>query len=261
MKIHPSFFLVTLGMANIFLTTGLFLGATESDDRITAAAQSSHVFKIYLKDDAVKIQSREGAVTLSGTVAEAFHKSMAQDVVECLPGVKRVDNQIKITGEKPPENSDKRLVVKVRTALIFNPKIDGMGTEVTAENGVVRLGGGASSAEQKELVGEYVRDVEGVRSVKNEMTVAPARLQPAPAMTGKIDDASITAQIKASLLVHRSSSAGKTRVQTQDGLVTLSGAAANATEKYLITKLVNEVQGVSIVINTMTIGVTSASAN
>jgi len=261
MKISYCSFLAVLGVANVMLAAGPWASATEADDRIVASAKNSHIFKTYLKDDKVEIGSRNGVVTLSGTVSDAFHKSMAGDMVECLAGVRSVDNRIRVNAESPAENSDNSLALKVKTALLFNPKVEGMATEVTAENGTVRLRGVAADAGLKELAGEYARDVDGVKVVKNEITVAPDPSPMPGSVPVKIDDASITAQIKASLSVHRSSQAGKTRVQTRDGLVTLSGSATNAAEKSLITKLVNEVRGVDIVINTMTTGATTESPN
>src|SRR5437868_7655115 len=80
--------------------------STETDDRIESAAKKSYVFKTYLKDDAIKTESASGVVTLTGTVAEASHKSLAQDTIEGLPGVKSVDNQLTIKGENPAEHSD-----------------------------------------------------------------------------------------------------------------------------------------------------------
>ncbi len=70
----------------------------------------------------------------------------------------------------------------------------------------------------------------------------------------EIDDASITAEVKMTLLYHRSTSALKTSVTTKNGVVTLSGKAKNAAEKDLATKLVNDVNGVKGVKNRMTIG-------
>jgi len=56
-----------------------------------------------------------------------------------------------------------------------------------------------------------------------------------------------------SLLFHRSTSAINTKVETNNGVVTLSGKARNAAEKDLVTKLVNDVTGVKSVKNQMTI--------
>jgi osmotically-inducible protein OsmY len=47
----------------------------------------------------------------------------------------------------------------------------------------------------------------------------------------------------------------KTKVSTTEGVVTLSGIAKNAAEKTLVTKLATDVNGVSSVINNMTIAV------
>jgi osmotically-inducible protein OsmY len=69
----------------------------------------------------------------------------------------------------------------------------------------------------------------------------------------KIDDASITALVKTSLLYHRSTSGLKTKVETKDGIVTLSGKANNAAELYLASKLAKDVNGVNDVKNLMTI--------
>jgi osmotically-inducible protein OsmY len=76
-----------------------------------------------------------------------------------------------------------------------------------------------------------------------------------PRTTGdKIDDASITAQVKMALLFHRSTSTITTKVETKHGVVTVGGKARNAAEKDLVTKLVEDVNGVKSVKNRMTIG-------
>jgi hypothetical protein len=49
------------------------------------------------------------------------------------------------------------------------------------------------------------------------------------------------------------------RVETTDGVVTLSGIAKNAAEKSLVTKLVTDINGVTSVINNMTIAVPVAA--
>ena len=44
--------------------------ASKMDSRIESSAKKSYVFKTYLKGDDIKIQSKDGVVTLTGTVAE-----------------------------------------------------------------------------------------------------------------------------------------------------------------------------------------------
>lgn len=52
--------------------------ASKMDSRIESSAKQSYLFKTYLQGDDIKIQSMDGAVTLTGIVAENFHKSLAQ---------------------------------------------------------------------------------------------------------------------------------------------------------------------------------------
>jgi osmotically-inducible protein OsmY len=241
--------------ASTLLVTNASVRASDTDDRIESSAKKSYVFKTYLKDDAIKTESKNGAVILTGTVADSSHKTLAENTVESLPGVKSVDNQLKIKGESPAEHSDGWLSTKVKTTLLFHRHVSATGTDVFVKDGVVSLRGEASSMAQKDLTTEYAKDVEGVKEVKNEMTIAKTPAKPDETMGEKIDDASITAQVKSSLMSHRSTSALKTKVVTTDGVVTVSGVAKNDAEKTLVTKLVTDINGVNSVINNMTIAV------
>jgi osmotically-inducible protein OsmY len=234
------------------LMTSLPVQASKMDSSIESSAKQSYVFKTYLQADDIKIQSKDGAVTLTGTVADSHHKSLAQETVAGLPDVKSVDNKLVIKGTAPAENSDAWLTTKVKTMLLFNRNVSAM-TEVITKNGIVTLQGEANSMAQKDLTTEYAKDVEGVKGVNNVMTVGKASKKKQTAGS-KIDDASITAQVKMTLLYHRSTSALNTSVTTKRGVVTLTGKAKNAAEKDLAAKFANDVNGVKSVNNQMTIG-------
>lgn len=257
-RIYP---LALLAATGALVINSSPLRASETDDRIESSAKKSYVFRTYLKDDAITLRSKDGIVTLKGTVAGGSHKSLAQDTVESLPGVKDVDNQLKVKGENHAEHSDGWLGTKVKTALLFHRNVSAIGTDVDVKDGVVSLHGEASSEAQRELTTEYAKDVEGVKEVKNEMTIAKTPAKPDETIGEKIDDASITAQVKSSLMSHRSTSGLKTKVETTDGVVTVSGMAKNAAEKSLVTKLVTDIKGVNSVVNNMTIALAAASNN
>ncbi len=235
------------------LALGMPAYATNTDDRIESSAKKSYVFKTYLKEDDIKIDSKNGVVALTGIVSEESHKSLAQETVAGLPGVKSVDNRLEVKGERPAESSDAWLSAKVKTTLLFHRSVSGLKTGVNVKDGIVTVQGEATSEAQKELTTEYAKDVVGVKEVKNEMTVSKNSKKTPRTTSEKIDDASITAQVKMALLFHRSTSAIGTKVETKHGVVTVSGKAANAAEKDLVTKLVNDVNGVKSVKNQMTI--------
>lgn len=240
-----------MSVAALTLTTALPLAASEMDSRIEATARSSYNFKTYLKDDAIKVACSAGVVTLTGSVAEDYHRSLAQETVSGLPGVKSVNNLLTVQGGQPTEHSDAWITTKVKAALAFHKNVRATATEVRTQDGVVTLTGGADSEAQKELTAEYAKDVDGVSAVRNEMVVTGAKEH--PTLGEKVDDASITALIKTSLLFHKSTHALATKVITENGTVTLRGPAANPAEKALVTKLSEDIRGVKQVNNQMTV--------
>ena len=250
--IHP-LTLATI-VSTLFITTAP-LRAADTDDRIESAATKSYVFKTYLKDDAIKVESKDGVVTLTGSVAADSHKTLAENTVSSLPGVTSVNDQLAVVGAQPPEHSDAWITTKVKAALLFHRNVSASGTTVTTVGGIVTLTGIADSAAQKELTTEYAKDIDNVVSVNNEMTITKTPAIPSATMGDKIDDASITAQVKSSLLTHHSTSALHTTVSTTDGVVTVGGIAKNDAERSLVTKLATDIKGVISVVNNMTIAV------
>lgn len=240
-----------LAVTVAMLVSSMPVLASKMDDRIEASAKQSYVFKTYLKNDDVKVKSKDGIVTLTGAVIDESHKTLAQDTVASLPGVISVDNRLAVKETHTAADSNVWLVTKVKSALLFHRNVSAR-TEVSASDGVVTLRGNAASQAKKDLTTEYVKDIEGVKDVRNEMTVSDASTKK-ETMGEKIDDASITAQVKMTLLSHRSTSAVHTKVTTKNGVVTLSGGAENAAEIDLVTKLVSDVNGVKSVVNNMTI--------
>ena len=261
MKLKSTYLLTLIMSAGALLVTSVSVCASDTDSRIESSAAKSYVFQTVLKDDSIKTVSKDGIVTLTGTVADANHKSLAQDTVASLPGVISVDNELQVSGEQPAEHSDTWIGMKVKLALLFHRNVSATGTDVNVKDGVVILTGEASNLAQKELTTEYAKDIDNVKAVVNDMTIAKTPATPEVTTGDKIDDASITAEVKSSLLSHRSTSALHTTVSTTDGVVTLGGVAKNAAEKSLVTKLVTDINGVTSVINNMTIEVVAASNN
>lgn len=246
-------------VASLFLCN-VPLFASETDNLIEASAQQSYVFRTYLKGDDIKIQSTDGLVTLTGTVSDGYHKALASETVAGLPGVKDVNNKLEYKGDIPATSTDDWLVAKVKSTLLFHRNVSGTQTNIIAKNGTITLRGEAINTAQKDLTTEYAKDVEGVKDVKNEMTVASAAEKSNTTFGQKvdtagelIDDASITALVKTTLLSHHSTSALHTTVDTKDGVVKLGGKAKNAAEKDLASKIVADVHGVKSVFNNMSV--------
>jgi osmotically-inducible protein OsmY len=226
--------------------------ASETDDRIESSFNNTYVAKTYLRNDAIKTEARNGVVTLTGQVSESSHKYLAQEAAASLPGVQRVDNRLAVKLEGT-DKSDTWIRAKVRSILALHRTVSGSCAEVDISAGVITLRGVAANVAQKELATEYTEDIQGVLRVTNVMTVAAASTAAERTVAENMDDASITAQVKMALCIHRSTSSIKTKVEARAGEITLTGTAKNAAEKHLVTKLVTDIRGVTNVKNEMTI--------
>lgn len=225
--------------------------ASPADDRkIEATARASYNYQTVLEDH-VKVTARDGVVTLTGVVADKDDRSLAVDTVENIPGVTRVRNEITIESAHA-ERSDAWMAWKIRGRLLVKANVSASSTTVAVQDGVVTLSGTADNVAQKELTEVYAQEIDGVKSVKNHIAVkdSPAKGE---TIGEKIDDASITTQVKYALLSHKSTSAVKTKVTTTDGAIVITGVAQSDAEKSLVTKLAQDVRGVQSVSNKMTV--------
>ena len=228
----------------------VLFASSETDRKIEDAAKASYNYRTVLEDN-VKVKVSDGVVTLTGTVQDHDDKALAEDTVENLPGVMSVQNNITVASTYP-EHSDAWIAFKIRSELLVKANVSAATTKVAVQDGAVTLTGTADNLAQKELTGVYAKEIDWVKSVTNDIVVNEKPMADST-MGEKIDDASITSQVKYALLSHRATSAIKTKVSTTDGVVRISGQAASDAEKSLVTKLAQDVKGTKSVNNNMTV--------
>ncbi len=224
--------------------------AASTDSKIEDAATSSYNYRVVL-DGRVSVKANDGVVTLTGTVPDKSDRSLAEDTAGNLPGVVRVDNRIVVSSDNP-EHSDGWIALMVRGELLIKGNVSAIDTKVAVKDGVVTLTGNATSAAQKDLTAVFAGEVENVKSVTNNMVVAPPAAG-GSAVADVIDDASITSEVKYALLSHHATSAVSTKITTNDGVVIVTGVAGSDAEKELVTKLAQDSRGVKSVVNDMTV--------
>lgn len=224
----------------------VMFGSASTDRKIEEAAKASYNYRTVLEDN-VKVKAHDGVVTLTGTVQDQDDKALAVDTVENLPGVIGVNNQIKIAPTYP-EKSDGWMAIKIRGRLLVKGNVSAATTKVGVKDGHATLTGTADNSAQKELTGLYAAEIDGVKTVQNDIVVTDK-----PTLAEKIDDASITSQVKFALLTHKSTSALHTKIVTADGIVLVTGEASSDAERSLVTKLAQDVRGVNSVTNKMVV--------
>jgi osmotically-inducible protein OsmY len=228
-------------------------GAGDLDDLIVASAKNSYNFNTCLKGDRINVVSKRGAVTLTGRVQNDFHRALAEETLAGLPGVRRVNNQLSVLDPPGRQEPNRALEGRVQAALQLNRELGPLPIQVQARDGVVTLAGAVDTRLRKRKAEAYVKGLDGVVRVVNELQVvgsAPSRTRE---LQARIDDASISAQVKLALLFHRATRSLRTRVRTDRGTVTLEGVARNPQERDQATRIARRIEGVKAVRNRMTV--------
>ena len=96
----PTFALFPVLTVALLLANAPVHASSKMDNRIEASAKKSYVFNNYLKGDDIKIQSRDGVVTVSGNARNAAEKDLVTKLASDVNGVKIVRNRMTVTGSR-----------------------------------------------------------------------------------------------------------------------------------------------------------------
>jgi len=125
-----------------------------------------------------EIDVKDGVVTLRGNATNLAQKELAAEYARDVDEVKDVRNEmtVSLTNEKTSKVAvepidDASITAQVNMALLLHRSTSGLKTSVTTKHGVVTVKGKAGTALIKDQVTKFVKDVHGVKSVNNQMTV------------------------------------------------------------------------------------------
>ena len=144
--------------------------------------------------------------------------------------------------------SDSWITSKTKIALFADERVKGAQVSVdTMKGGVVHLRGKVDSAEAKSAATEIARNIEGVKSVKNDLqVVAPAKRDMVEAKDEDLDKAVKTRLSKDAQLKD-------VDVRTDAGVVTLTGEVSSLTTAAKASEMARSVPGVKSVKNELTV--------
>jgi hyperosmotically inducible protein len=189
----------------------------------------------------------------AAAAALAVRPSRADELIISPLEAASVENAPATGRPNPVADSDSRIAARVKEIFVAQRNVVASDAEIDVKNGVVILSGIAVTEEHRAVATAYARAVDGVKSVDNRMTIAGTEVSVDSSALGKMDDAAVTVRVKAVLLINRSTSALKTKVETKDGVVTLRGRVRDAAQRDMIVKLVADLDGVAAVDNRLTI--------
>lgn len=199
-----------------------------NDNDITDAVVNELAITRGIDGDLLSVETNEGIVTLTGTTDNLLTKDRATSVASTIKGVRSVVNQINVVSDR----LDVAITEDVTDALLSDPATDTWEIETSIEEGVVTLTGTVESWQEKELVAEITKGVDGVVGINNNINV--------DAQATRSDD-EILGDVQSSLVWNSQIEDGLINVDVNDGVVTLSGSVGSLYEKNLAEEIVHVV--------------------
>ncbi|PTS82294.1 transporter [Pseudomonas sp. HMWF032] len=231
-----------------------------SEARQEGSIWTAFALNRHLNPFTLDVDVENGSAKLTGKVETDVERDLAEQIALGIEGVKKVDNQLTLDpafaakASAAPNLSqrfdDATLVATVKSKLLWNSNTEGLDINVNALNGKVSLTGSAQTAEAKELAGRLAANTDGVREVSNQLSVSASKSNAAKAQSAAdetavaISDAWITSKVKSSFIYSRNLDGLDISVDTQKGMVSLSGSVLSNAEKQLAIETARNIRGV-----------------
>jgi osmotically-inducible protein OsmY len=153
------------------MTTAALTGA---DVRLRDSVVRELDWDSEVDDSAIGVAAKDGVVTLTGFIDSYAAKLAAERVVKRVRGVRAVANDIIVRLKADVTDTD--IAAAAALALKVRPGIPSS-VQATVHNGHVTLTGHVEWLHQKEQAEVAIRHTTGVRSVVNQIGVAPKPVQ------------------------------------------------------------------------------------
>lgn len=148
---------------------------TEIDDTVvTTKVKSALLADADIKSFDLKVETRKGAVQLSGFVESQGQVERAIAAARAVEGVTSVENGITLkTGTATVGNKvdDGIITAKVKSALLADPNVKSFDIAVATRKGEVQLSGFVDNQGQIDLAVALANKIEGVAGIANELSI------------------------------------------------------------------------------------------
>ena len=150
------------------------VGTDIDDSVITSSVKSALLADADIKSFDFKVETRKGEVLLSGFVDNQAQLDRATAAARAVPGVKGIQNNVVLKGA--PTTVGKKvdagiITSKVKSALLGDPNVKSFDISVVTRDDEVLLSGFVDNQAQVDRAMEVARGIEGVRLVRNEMSI------------------------------------------------------------------------------------------
>jgi osmotically-inducible protein OsmY len=193
---------------------------TQTDVAIQEDVLAELDYAAHLRATEIGVRSRDGIVTLYGTVAQYPQKLQAQAAAHKVRGVKAVVNELAVQLPREYERTDDELARAASRALSDAATVPREGVQVSVSDGVVMLSGAVSAQRERLAAEQAVCQLTGVWDVLNGIAIHPA-LMPAD----------VREQIERALVRRATTDAARIVIGVQGGTVILTGSVCTWAER------------------------------
>ena len=127
-----------------------------------------------VKGSEINVATTNGTVMIRGKVDTKAAKQAAESIAKDIPGVKKVKNELQVVAPAKREATDEKdeaITARVNETLANDDKLKSAGITAQTNAGVVSLIGEVPDIATSAHASSSVRQVPGVRSVKNDLMV------------------------------------------------------------------------------------------
>ncbi|MBT0721310.1 BON domain-containing protein [Rosenbergiella collisarenosi] len=145
------------------------------DTTVTANVKAAILDDKKTQVSSLSVNTDHGKVTVSGFVSSLEEKTRLQRLSENIPGVRQLDNQLRVRHAKGSSvrvyASDVATTSEAIMRLLIDKQITTRHLHVTTRHGEVFLTGSIPTQLEKQQAGKLVQGISGVQKVKNELKV------------------------------------------------------------------------------------------
>ncbi|MEM6051437.1 molecular chaperone OsmY [Erwinia sp. P7711] len=151
------------------------VGGFMDDSGVTAKVKAALVDDDAIKSTDISVETHSGVVTLSGFVPSQDQAEKAVAVAQKVEGVKSVSDKLHAKDSTKSSVSgyagDAATTSEIKAKLLADDIVPSRNVKVETTNGVVQLSGTVKSQAQSERAEGIAKAIDGVKSVKNDLTV------------------------------------------------------------------------------------------
>ncbi|MEA9392910.1 molecular chaperone OsmY [Acerihabitans sp. TG2] len=140
------------------------------DSAVTAKVKSALIGDKSIDGNDISVVTTKGVVTLSGFVSTQDQAKRAVAASKTVDGVKSVSDKLRVKGAEGTSVKGYASDAAITTAVKAKLLTDMMTVNVETDAGVVQLSGSVKNANQAARAESVTKTVDGVKSVKNDLT-------------------------------------------------------------------------------------------